>query len=220
MSELSALVFSPQNAAPNKKCLDLIRSILNNHEAALKPLQKAVLRLPETWELITNSMPELASLKTRGISYTKSFSTWLELGATEELENNRSGIVALPLLIIIHVAQYYEYLRVTGISHSDLLHAIRKNHGSVQGYCIGLVVALVVATSKNETELIENAAAALRITLGIAAFGELGCDATNPGPTTMAVRLRDGIDADEITHMFPQVVTTPFPSQMGSSYVF
>lgn len=200
MADLSAVVFSPQNVAPTKEHLDRIRLSLNRHDT-LSPLRDALLNFPKTWELFENSRPEIAALK-RGKAYTNIFSKWIQSGETTELEQTKSGIVTLPLLTVLHIVQYYEYLKASEIRHSELLRAIQ---GGVQGYCIGLMAALVVATSENETDLINNAVAGVRITLGIAAFGEIGCDSSNPCSTTMAVRLRKGTEVDEITTAFPQV---------------
>lgn len=200
MSNLSAVVFSPQNVAPKREHLELIRASINRHDT-LSPLRDALLNLPKTWETFENIRPEIATLN-RGKTYTSLFSKWIKSGETSELEQMRSGIVTLPLLTVLHIVQYYEYLQASGIRHAELL---RKIEGGVQGYCIGLMAALVVATSENETDLINNAVAATRITLGIAAFGEIGCDSSNPCSTTMAVRLRKGTEADEITKAFPQV---------------
>lgn len=200
MSNISAVVFSPQNVAPKREHLDFIRASLNRHNT-LSPLRDALLNLPETWKLFANIRPEIATLK-QGNIYTKIFSKWIQSGETSELEQTRSGIVTLPLLTALHIVQYYEYLQASGIRHVELLRTIQ---GGVQGYCIGLMAALVVATSENETDLVNNAAAAIRITLGIAAVGEIGCESSNPCSTTMAVRLRKGTEADEITRAFPQV---------------
>lgn len=200
MSDISAVVFSPQNVAPKREHLDQIRASLNQNDT-LSPLRDALLNLPKTWELLANIRPEIAALK-QGKPYTNIFSKWIHSGETTELEQTRSGIVTLPLLTVLHIVQYYEYLQASGIRHLDLL---REIEGGVQGYCIGLMAALVVATSENETDLINNAVTAVRITLGIAAFGEIGCDSSNPCSTTMAVRLRKGTEADEIIRAFPQV---------------
>ncbi|QKX53212.1 uncharacterized protein TRUGW13939_00288 [Talaromyces rugulosus] len=199
MSDISAVVFSPQNVAPTREHLDLIRASLNRHDT-LSPLRDALLNLPKTWELFANIRLEIATLQ-QGKLYTNMFSKWIQSGETSELEQTRSGIVTLPLLTVLHIVQYYEYLQASGTRHAELLRTIK---GGVQGYCIGLMAALVVATSENENDLINNATAAVRITLGIAAFGEIGCDPSNQCSTTMAIRLRKGTEGDETIRAFPQ----------------
>lgn len=207
MSTLSAVIFSPQNIAPKSEYLKNILYILNENEA-LKPLREAVFELSDTWETFASSCPEIAALK-HGKRYTESFAKWIESGETSELESNPSGIIALPLLVVIHIVQYFQYLECTGIQHSDLLQRIRS--GGVQGYCMGLMAAFVLAVSETEIDLVQNAASAVRITLGIAAYGEIGCDPTNRCSTTMAVRLKTGITAEDITKSCPQVNWTQKP---------
>ncbi|KAM0523026.1 hypothetical protein ACHAPE_001517 [Trichoderma viride] len=113
-----------------------------------------------------------------------------------------SGIVTLPLLTIIHTVQYVQYLQQTGIAHADFLRSLRS--GGAQGFCAGLMAAMIVAVSKDETELIANAAKAVRIAFVIGAFGEIGCDSTSLNSTTMVVRLKSGSEVEDITREFPE----------------
>ncbi|KAL7952523.1 putative polyketide synthase [Trichoderma compactum] len=63
---------------------------------------------------------------------------------------------------------------------------------------------MVVASSKDETELVENAAKAIRISLAIGAFGEIGSESTALTSTTMVVRLRTGSEVEHIISEFPE----------------
>ncbi|PTB42568.1 hypothetical protein M441DRAFT_136945 [Trichoderma asperellum CBS 433.97] len=199
-ANVSGVIFSPQSHATPKSYLDRIHSILKG-SAVYVPLCKAVSRLPDTWQELANQHPKIAPLE-HGLAYARYFPTWLETGETSGLEGNMSGIVTLPLLTIIHTVQYVQYLQQTGITHAEFLLSLRS--GGVQGFCAGLMAAMIVAASKNETELIENAAKAVRISFGIGAFGEVGSDPTSLGSTTMVVRLRSGSEVEEITHEFPE----------------
>lgn len=200
-ANVSGVVFSPQSRAPSKSILDHIRTVLKESTIYV-PLCKAVSKLPETWQELANQHPTIASLE-HGLANARYFPTWIETGETSGLESNMSGIVTLPLLTIIHTVQYVHYLRQTDITHAEFIHSLRS--GGVQGFCAGLMTAMVVAASKDETELIENAAKAVRISFGIGAFGELGSDPSSSSSTTMVVRLRSGSEGAEITREFPEV---------------
>lgn len=201
MANISGVIFSPQSRAPQKSYLDYIRAALNE-SSNLLPLRDSLLRLPEIWQDFAKGQPTVAALE-HGLSYARSFSLWIETGDTSELESNMSGIVTLPLLTTIHVVQYVQYLQHAGITHSEFINTLHPC--GVQGFCAGLMAAMVIAVSKDETDLIENAAKAIRISLGIGAFGEIGSDSVSLGSTTMVVRLRSGAEATQITREFPEV---------------
>lgn len=204
-TNISGVVFSPQSHAIPKSYLDQSRSTLKGSDIYV-PLCKAVSSLPETWQELASQHPEIASLE-HGLTYARYFPTWLETGETSGLEGNMSGIVTLPLLTIIHTVQYVQYLQQTGIAHADFLPSLRA--GGAQGFCAGLMAAMIVAVSKDETELIANAAKAIRISFVIGAFGEIGCDPALLDSTTMVVRLKSGSEVEDITRKFPEVRITP-----------
>lgn len=204
-TNISGVVFSPQSHATPRSYLDQIHSHLKLSDI-YAPLCKAVSNLPQTWQELASQHPKIASLE-HGLTYARYFPTWLETGETSGLEGNMSGIVTLPLLTIIHTVQYVQYLQQTGIAHADFLLSLRP--GGAQGFCAGLMAAMIVAVSKDETELIENAAKAVRISFAIGAFGEVGCDSTSLSSTTMVVRLKSGSEVGDITREFPEVRIIP-----------
>jgi hypothetical protein len=200
-ANVSGVIFSPQSHATPKSYLNQIHSILKKSDIYV-PLCKAVSSLPQIWRELASQNPKIASLE-HGLTYAECFPTWLGTGETSGLEGNMSGIVTLPLLTIIHTVQYVQYLQQTGVAHADFLRCLRS--GGAQGFCAGLMAAMVVAVSKDETELIANAAKAVRISFAIGAFGEIGCDSTPLNSTTIVVRLKSGSEVEEITREFPEV---------------
>ena len=115
-----------------------------------------------------------------------------------------SGILSLPLLVIIQIGQYFQYLEVLGIKHAEFIAQLRKG-GGLQGYCGGMAPAIAIACSKDEAEVVKNAAIVMRIALAIGAYGELGDDAATPGATTIVVRTKRVGQADELVSKFPGV---------------
>ena len=59
--------------------------------------------------------------------------------------------------------------------------------------------------SADETEVVANAVKAMGIALGVGAYGELGDDENETGPTTMVVRLKQEGQGKEIIKDFPDV---------------
>ncbi|KAH7305897.1 putative polyketide synthase [Stachybotrys elegans] len=194
----SAAIFSPQNSPPKRSYLAYIRSKLVD-DRTLAPLLEAILSLPETWRSLVAARADMAGM-VEAPRLVQSFVDWINAGSTDVLENELAAIVTLPLLTIIHMVQYYEYLQGAGCSHMELLESF---DGGVQGHCIGLLSAIVVASAANDEELVQRAAAGLRLSLAIGAFGDLGEHLSDLRSTTMVFRLKDMSAADEIVHRFP-----------------
>ncbi|KAM0172578.1 hypothetical protein ACHAPF_007314 [Botrytis cinerea] len=214
----SVAIFCPQSKAPQKTYLDRLHSFLCRNPF-LKPFVRDIQDLPQTWETFANYREDIAALN-QGPRYMKNLSEWITTGESEPIENAMSGILSLPLLVIIQIGQYFQFLELKGMKHFEFLNQLR-NGGGVQGYCGGLLPAMVIACSKDETELARYASVAMRIALGIGAYGELGDDESIPGPTTIVVRLKNVGQGEEIVSKFPGVhisaVTDPKTISMVGS---
>ncbi|KAF7944492.1 hypothetical protein EAE96_010883 [Botrytis aclada] len=214
----SVAIFCPQSKAPQKTYLDRLHSFLCRNPF-LKPFVQDIQDLPQTWQTFANHREDIAALK-QGPRYMKSLSKWITTGESEPIANAMSGILSLPLLVIIQIGQYFQFLELNGMRHSEFLTQLR-NGGGVQGYCGGLLPAMVIACSKDETELAKYASVAMRIALGVGAYGELGDDDNLPGPTTIVIRLKNIGQGEEIVSRFPgahiSAVTDPKTISMVGS---
>ena len=198
----SVAVFCPQSKAPGTKYLESLQSYITGNDH-LEPLVRAIRDIADTWDIFAKHREDIAALD-QGPRYMKSFSHWITTGESTALANAMSGIISLPLLTIIQTCQYFQYLEMQQISHRDLAQYLSKS-GGIQGYCGGLLPAMAIACSKDEAEVVENVAKAMRLAVGIGAFGELGDDENIPGPTTIVVRLKYVGQGDEIVKKFPGV---------------
>lgn len=195
---LSAAVFCPQNKPPKPSELGVIRRYLLS-SPVLTVFQQAVLDLPKTWQIFADSHQGVQAMQ-QGHRYTQYFRDWLLKDDAAPLIESMSGIITLPMLTIIQIVQYFQYLETRGIDHGQFLSEI--HHGGTQGFCAGLLPVMAIAPSSNEAEVIRNAATCLRIALGIGAYGELGDDQNIKGPTTLALRLQYQGQAEEIVSKF------------------
>ncbi|KAF7889246.1 hypothetical protein EAF00_009546 [Botryotinia globosa] len=214
----SVAIFCPQSKAPQKIYLDRLHSFLCRNQF-LKPFVQDIQDLPQTWQIFANHREDIAALE-QGPRYMKNLSDWITTGESEHIANAMSGILSLPLLVIIQIGQYFQFLGLNGMRHSEFLTQLR-NGGGIQGYCGGLLPAMAIACSKDETELARYASVAMRIALGIGAYGELGDDENIPGPTTIVVRLKHIGQGEEIVSKFPgahiSAVTDPKTISMVGS---
>ncbi|KAI4669819.1 Type I Iterative PKS [Alternaria viburni] len=114
-----------------------------------------------------------------------------------------SGILALPLLVVIQICQYFQLLELHGLTHERMLASLKKG-GGAQGYCGGLPTAFAVSCAKDEEEVVHLATKALRLAFAVGTFGELGDDELVEGATTIAVRLRTPPQGDELVAGIPR----------------
>ena len=198
----SMAVFSPQSKAPTEGYLDELRSYLCG-KAELRVLLDGIESLPHTWSILAQHNSDVAAL-TQGTRYTQALSDWIKNGKSSGISNVMSGILSLPLLTIIQVVQYFQFLEVKRIRHHDFMERLR-DRGGIQGYCGGLMPAIAIACSATEEEVVANASKAMAIALGVGAYGELGDDENVQGPTTIVVRLKEAGQGEEIIRNFPDV---------------
>lgn len=204
----SAAFFCPQNKPPKPSYLDLIRRYLHGN-ATIQPFRTAILdSLSKTWDVLAKVNPGIAAM-TQGPRYIQHLHDWI--AATESPSTSTemqwteimSGMISLPLLTIMQIVQYFQYLETRQVSHTQFVKEIRI--GGAQGYCGGLLPAAAIAASCNEEEVIKNAGVALRLALAIGAYAELGDDENIPGPTTVVLRTKYSGQAEEIVSKFPGV---------------
>ena len=198
----SVAIFCPQSKAPQESYLNNLHSFISRKEY-LAPFREAILDLKNVWTIFANQRDDIAALA-QGPRYMQALSDWITTGNASLVSNHMSGIISLPLLVIIQIGQYFQYLELHGIKHAELLARLRKG-GGVQGYCGGLPPAIAVASAKDEAELVQSAAIAMRLALAIGAYGELGDDESIPGATTIVVRTKRAGQGDELINMFPGV---------------
>jgi len=198
----SVAVFCPQSKAPGENYLNQLHSYARQNEH-LKSLLQKLLDLRDVWAVLANEREDIADLG-QGPRYVQDLEEWLVTGKSSKVANRMSGILSLPLLVIIQTCQYFQYLELHGLSHSELMAQLRAG-GGIQGYCGGLLPAIAIASSHDEAEVVENAAKAARIALAIGAYGELGDDESIPGATTIVVRTRRSGQGDELIDRFPGV---------------
>ena len=197
----SAAVFCPQNRPPTVDYLKRLRLALVN-SPNLGPFVEAILDLPATWELYAQTNSDIAALS-QGPQHIQQLRDWIIDDKAAPLVETLSGILILPLLTIIHITQYFQYLEVLDITHAQFLDDIRI--GGTQGLCGGLFAAIALAASRDEIEVVKNASIAVRLALCVGACGELGDDPNNLGSTTVVLRTKLVGQADEIVAKFPGV---------------
>ena len=199
----SLLVFGAVSKAPKDDFLTRIRLFLSTHND-LTLFKQEIIELPKLWQMYTFHNNDLKVLDD-GLSCLEALSEWVKVGTTGMLKEATFNVLTLPLLTIIEVVQYFQFLQQSQLSHRDVLTHVGRGAG-VQGYCAGLLTACAVAVSEDEAELVKIACKSLRLAVGIGAYGDLGGIHVSKGPlTAVAARLAEDEQMDEIARKFPNV---------------
>ncbi|KAF6833860.1 Iterative polyketide synthase CazM 3 [Colletotrichum plurivorum] len=181
----SLLIFGPQS---QPSCNDLIglRKHLVTNERLFK-LTDAVRGLPAFWPRLVSLDPDLAPFP--GDSVLRHFNNWVVHDTplpyrVSELPTTLAFIINF----LFQMTQYISLLEPTGEHdpHRPLTGHLEK--AGAQGFCVGFLSAVTVATSRSEKELTETAARALRLAVCIGAYVDQNRSQTEPA--CIAVRGR------------------------------
>ncbi|KAI3333408.1 hypothetical protein F4824DRAFT_250996 [Ustulina deusta] len=186
----SLLVFGPQHGFPSEEVLeDLRQELISNPQ--LSALAKAVTELPQLWNTLIGFDKDLLQLP--GERYLRQLRQWVkEGGSFPHHQGNPPNLYALAVTVLLQISQYVRYLRQFGAdSHSRLLESVRT--AGVQGFCVGFISAVVVASSKVEADIGPAAAVGLRLAVCVGAYVDLDAIRSRDtgGACCVAIRWRE-----------------------------
>lgn len=204
----SLIAFGPQSKPLQERTLRTLWLLLHQ-DAAMRPLVQTVVELPRLWPLFSSHDHRMTRLKP-GIIGLNNISDWMLRGKSSIISDSTCGIVAFPLLVLFHIAHYLQYLRKNSIKHEEAVQAA-TSVGGIQGFCIGFLVAVTVSSSSHESDLIDRACNAVRLSVGIGIYSDIG--AYESGEQSAAViRLKAADQVREVTDFSPSVgIRTSFP---------
>ncbi|PYH92048.1 ketoacyl-synt-domain-containing protein [Aspergillus ellipticus CBS 707.79] len=197
---LSAGIFCPQSRAPAASYLATVRSYILSHPI-LQRIVTEVPKLKDVYELLATKNPAIGDLALAP-HLSDTLANWLLTGDGDAAATENSSIVALPRLVIIQLAQYFQYLQSNEVSHAEVLAQV-QHAGGFQGYCGGLPAAIILSCSDDEEQIGELICNAIRVAYAIGLYTELGDDSSIPGATIVAVRLKREGQAEELVKQYP-----------------
>ena len=100
-----------------------------------------------------------------------------------------------------------QYLRGRSIKHEDLIDAVSEI-GGAQGFCIGFLMAVVVSSARDESDLIKGACSAIRLALDIGIYSEIGAYESGK-QSTVVVRTKQANQIQDIVNLAPTVCHAP-----------
>ncbi|KAJ2983506.1 hypothetical protein NUW58_g6237 [Xylaria curta] len=181
------LVFGPQNGFPSEEILEDLRQELVSNPR-LSALTKAVAELPQLWSDLIDFDNNLLELP--GADYLGELWQWVKAGGPfPHYQDRPPNFYALAVTVLLQITQYARYLRHLGDgSHGQLLESV--NRAGVQGFCVGLISAIVVASSKTEADIGLAAAAGIRLVICIGAYVDLDATRSQDAGGTSCVAIR------------------------------
>lgn len=209
------LVFGPQTSLPSDEVLADVRSeLVGNH--SLSALCNAAVHLPRFWDRLVASDPSLRPVP--GAEQLARLARWIEHGGSL-LAHHAQGPVtnhlALAVTLLVQIAQYARYLGHLGDAADaqlDIISAVGSpGSGGIQGFCVGLLSAVAVASADGESGLGPAAAVALRLAVCIGAYvdldGVFAPDTSRTLYSCLAVRWREGeqVDVGKLVGSYSQV---------------
>ena len=197
MASPSLLVFGSQTPWPPSEHQNKLRNRLLK-DRALNPFLSSIRELPSVWKSIVRAEPRLDRIEAQ--EQLDLLLRWIDEGAFPPSSGPSPNVLATPLTVIFHLIQYLDYLRDTGSSHAQVLQAAQ--HGGFQGFCSGLLSALVLACSRNEDDINKLGSVAIRIALVVGAFIDL--DSIESEFACLAVRYKSNTDGEEVEQLIQQ----------------
>ena len=198
----SLLVFGPQTELPSQEVLaELRQELIKNPQ--LSSLQDAVKNLPRFWQSLIDFDPSLSHVS--GVKYLDDLQRWIVNGGSfpHHLDNN-PNVYALPVTLILQVTQYVRYLNRLEKQDPHRLVLEGLQAGGIQGFCVGFLSAIAVASSEREADIAVVAAVSLRLAVCIGAYVDQdGSFAEQPNHTAcVAVRWKsDNVNKKEVVDL-------------------
>ena len=200
--KVSAVFFGPQSKAPDGRILSATHAFLSGHEYGSR-LLRAVAHLDEDWTELSSSANDLR-FSNQIHSHIRNLSAWASGTSSNDVSKERSAAVVLPLVLIIQLSQYLQYLETINTSHAAL-RGEASALGGFQGLCEGLAAALTTAYSEDVAAVIENGIVFMRLLMLIGAQAELADQMMGTKSSVSAIQFEDELEITHILRDFPEV---------------
>ncbi|KAL6718201.1 hypothetical protein ACLMJK_004289 [Lecanora helva] len=206
----SLIAFGALAPWPAPDILRQLQDSIRNHKS-LKPIIQAIEELPLLWRALSKQDPVLNDIAGEAAAYQ--LAQWATSSRTiQDLENN-GNVTRMPLTIMFQIAQYVSYLHTCDCrnGHESIIESVRAG-GGIQGFCIGLLSALAVASAKAENDVGNFAAVSVRLAFCVGAYVDLDRHHNGGGSKTLtlAVRWRAPTTYEDIQNLllrFPDTYT-------------
>ncbi len=197
----SLIAFGALAPWPASDRLDQLRNALQHHNS-LKPIIKVIQELPLLWKALSDQDPSLHSIA--GGAAADQLARWINGAGNAQIVDDKGNVTRMPLTTITQIAQYVSYLRQHDepLGHESITRSAAIG-GGIQGFCIGLLSALAVASGNTEDDVGNFAAMSVRLAFCVGAYVDLD-QHRNGGDSkasTLAVRWKTPTTLEDIQRL-------------------
>jgi hypothetical protein len=199
MATPGLIAFGAISQRPASDRLDEIRTVLQQ-QPSLASTCHTLQGLKSLWKTLVNQDPCLESVN--GLVTATQLSEWITgTISSKELQDN-GQLTQMPLATLAHISQYVAYLRQREESHEAIIESVALE-GGVQGFCIGLLSTLAVASAETEHDLGSLAATSVRLAFCVGAYVDLDCRrrGQHSQTTTLAVRWKAPTTLEDVENL-------------------
>ncbi len=160
----TVLLFGPQALSFDGGTFRRLMSSLSstsNHRWVLAVIEE----LPYHWETLSKEFPHLSAVP--GEKLLDDLAEWFRDGAMPTQSSlPLPNVLLSPLVVIAQLAQYAEYLQLCHPkSNGEDLFTASMSSTETIGFCTGILSAIVVSCSTNQTQFARHGATAVRLAL-------------------------------------------------------
>lgn len=167
----SLIAFGALAPWPVPDRLEQLRNTLQ-HQKCLKPIVKVFQELPLLWRALSNQDPSLNGIA--GEAAADHLAQWINGVDVAQTGEDMGNVTRMPLTTMSQIADYISYLRQSDepLGHESVMKSVAAG-GGIQGFCIGLLSALAVASGKTEDDVGSFAADSVRLAFCVGAYVDL-----------------------------------------------
>lgn len=118
------------------------------------------------WPDLSQSVTSLEGLRD-GDALLRELQTWVQSGVLDSTKFPLPNILLTPLVVALQLSHYLKYLELKQAKDEDQhdahLHTLRDSEAV--GFCTGLLTAIAVSSAKDDRQLRENGAIAIRLAM-------------------------------------------------------
>jgi hypothetical protein len=183
MSSPLLFAFGSQTSWPTTQYLTQLRELLRS-SPRLRSFVTAITNLPELWNDLVAHDPRLQRVS--GGDAIHQLVAWLSDGNFRGNHTPPPNVLSMPFTVIVHIVQWFHYLE-NNPKHLGLDQLLEgAQAGGIQGFCLGLLSAVAVASAQKEEDIVTYGAVALRLATCVGAYIDL--DRLECDTTVLAVR--------------------------------
>lgn len=206
----SLIAFGALAPWPVPDRLEQLRNTLQ-HQKCLKPIVKVFQELPLLWRALSNQDPSLNGIA--GEAAADHLAQWINGVDVAQTGEDMGNVTRMPLTTMSQIADYISYLRQSDepLGHESVMKSVAAG-GGIQGFCIGLLSALAVASGKTEDDVGSFAADSVRLAFCVGAYVDLDRhrNGGDSKASTLAVRWKSPTmlgDIQRLLSRYPDVST-------------